>query len=234
MTEVRAPLSCMAIDFGGTLAARAEHLDGAAVCGALRHAYNWAVQPGFAEAMDRSMEAAYAGDRATGLQTPFETVIKDAALASASTLPDTVEAVATAVFDHVPDARVEPGAAEAIRALASRTRLVLASNTRWPLWARARTLEAAGIGGCFSALVLSSDLGVRKPHGEFYQRVLEVADAPARQVLFVGDTVDKDIDPPRAMGMQALLVAPVVDRGDRILTGLPLLAQLPALLAAVL
>jgi FMN phosphatase YigB (HAD superfamily) len=107
---------------------------------------------------------------------------------------------------------------------------VLASNTRWPESARRRTLDAAGIGDCFHALVLSSALGLRKPHPRFYEAVLGTVGCPPGAVLFVGDTADKDIDPPLLLGMQALLVAPVWAHSNLIRSGLPMFKDIPGLL----
>lgn len=234
MTEIMLPVGCIAVDFGGTLAHRHDgDIDGAAVAAALADCTGWTAPGGFAEALDRSMQDARSRDRVSLYQTPFVEVMHDAADRVGCTLPAD-DLWSERVFEHLPDARIGAAEAQAVRELADRgVRQVLASNTRWPLTARSRTLHEAGIGDAFHALVLSTDIGVRKPHDDFYRTVLERAQCPAREVLFVGDTADKDVDPPRRFGMQALLVAPVWDQETHEhKPELPRFADVPALLAA--
>lgn len=231
MTSISFPVGCIAVDFGGTLAGRGdEKADGAAFVAALAQCSGWSAPDAFAAALDQAMKAARARDRANLHQTPFVEIMHDAADRAECILPGE-KLWSERVFEHLPDARIDEAAAQAVRDLAERgVRLVLASNTRWSLSARARTLREAGIGDAFHALVLSTDIGVLKPHPDFYRAVLDAAGCPAAEVLFVGDTADKDIDPPRSFGMQALLVAPVWEhdpQGEE--SGLPYFADLPAL-----
>jgi putative hydrolase of the HAD superfamily len=79
---------------------------------------------------------------------------------------------------------------------------MLPCETRWP------ALQQAGIDGLFSVALLSYSLGVRKPEPLFYRLVLAAAEAPAEQVLFVGDNLDCDVVAPLAHGMRAALVRP--------------------------
>ena len=235
MVDIRTPVECLGIDFGGTLAQRADAaLDGQSVAAALHDAYLWCSPPGFAEAVDRAMAQTKTVDRSTGRQTPFPEILTTAARACGVELPDTAQGAEATVFEVVPDAQIDPGAADAVRLIASTgRRVILASNTRWPMSVRMRTLRAAGIDECFAAVVLSSHLGVRKPHGLFYSAVLEAAGCPAGKVLFVGDTPDKDVDAPRLFGMQALLVASVWRRDEPADTRPPLFMDVPRLIGAV-
>jgi putative hydrolase of the HAD superfamily len=232
MTELEFPIECIAIDFGGTLASRSgAAVDGSAVASVLRTVDKWTTHPGFAETLNRAMKSGHEADRRSLRQTPFASVLQSAARACGALLPDEVHHAAAGLFEHLPDARIDEQAARAVEVLAERGfRLVLASNTRWPETARRRTLRAAGIEHCFHAVVLSSELRVRKPHGEFYQAVLGEAGCPANRVLFVGDTADKDVDAPRRHGMQAMLVASVWDRFTRSGRCLPLFEDIPRLL----
>jgi FMN phosphatase YigB (HAD superfamily) len=113
--------------------------------------------------------------------------------------------------------------------------LVLACNTQRPIAHRQRTLAAAGLADCFDALVLSSEIGVAKPDPRFYAVVADAARREAgcapEAILFVGDTLDKDVIGPRAFGMRAALVdgAPPPDLPE----GVPVIshvAELPELL----
>ena len=234
MTNIILPIRCVAIDFGGTLASRGgEDVDGRAVVVALAQCAEWDAPDGFGEVLDQEMKKARSLDRTSLCQTSFVEIVRNTAARTDCTLPDD-EQWSERVFEYLPDAQVDDAAARAVRDLAERgLRLVLASNTRWPVAARYRTLHNAGISNAFHSLVLSTGIGVLKPHPDFYRVVLERAGCPASDVLFVGDTADKDVDPPRHFGMQSLLVAPVWDRDQEAgFPKLPYFADLPALLEA--
>ncbi|MFC7640263.1 HAD family hydrolase [Streptosporangium lutulentum] len=85
---------------------------------------------------------------------------------------------------------------------------MLACDTQRPESVRRRTLRQAGISDCFNGLVLSSTLGVRKPHPRFYAAVVEATGCPAGEILFVGDTPAKDAFGPHGHGMRAALISP--------------------------
>jgi putative hydrolase of the HAD superfamily len=82
--------------------------------------------------------------------------------------------------------------------------------------------------------VISSEVGVRKPHPEFYRVACRKLDLPPHQVLHVGDDRENDLDGPRNAGLSALLLAdstgPLDDSAEfislgslaRLLTGPPL------------
>jgi HAD superfamily hydrolase (TIGR01549 family) len=52
-------------------------------------------------------------------------------------------------------------------------------------------------------IVTSGDWGVAKPHPEFFQRVLEVAQAAPEKILYVGDHPANDVFPAKAAGLRA-------------------------------
>lgn len=208
MNTLRTPISCIAADFGGTIAVAgsATAPDGQLAARILRDGFGVAVPPEFASTLEATSRELYAAEKAAGVQTGYSGILEIVADRLDMRIPDPV-AVAVAVFEAVPDAHVDPRAAQALEVLrASGLRLVLASNTRWPGVVRQRTLEQAGIAESFASVVLSSELGLAKPHSGFYARVLELAGCPAEQVVFVGDTPSKDVIAPRSHGMQAVLV----------------------------
>ncbi|MEU6602796.1 HAD family hydrolase [Streptomyces flaveolus] len=51
-------------------------------------------------------------------------------------------------------------------------------------------------------IVTSGEWGVAKPQPEFFQRVVEVAEAPADRVLYVGDHPANDVYPAKAAGLR--------------------------------
>ncbi|MFI6353362.1 HAD family hydrolase [Streptomyces sp. NPDC050743] len=51
-------------------------------------------------------------------------------------------------------------------------------------------------------IVTSGEWGVAKPRPEFFQRVIEVAEAPADRILYVGDHPANDVHPAKAAGLR--------------------------------
>ena len=70
--------------------------------------------------------------------------------------------------------------------LKPRYRLVLASNTN-PIHARKFVPQLADTLRHFDALVLSHEVGARKPSREFFEHLVRVAGTPAERCLFIDD-----------------------------------------------
>lgn len=228
MMNVRA----VALDFGGTLAHPGPDPDGHVVADAVRTLPGTDLPAGFPSAFDEVHRAVRKADRVRAEHTAFSREIAVAAAACSATVPD-LDAAVDAVFTSILDAEVDDLAADGLRAVhALGLRCVLACDTQRPARVRRRTLEQAGIGDLFAALVLSSDLGVRKPNPAFYAAVLDACGCPADQVLFVGDTPAKDAVGPHEAGMRAVLIAPHgrPEGLDPAIGDLRHLAELPAYL----
>jgi putative hydrolase of the HAD superfamily len=75
-------------------------------------------------------------------------------------------------------------------------------------------------------LIISSEVGWRKPAPQFFATVSEIFGLPARQILYVGDDMTNDYEGARSAGMQRLLYDP---RGDAP-AGLDRIARLTDLL----
>ena len=74
-------------------------------------------------------------------------------------------------------------------------------------------------------VVISSAVGFRKPAGEFFREVVQVARREPREVLFVGDDVENDYKGATAAGLNAVLLdgrnrEPAVPKRIQSLTGL--------------
>ncbi|HUY50348.1 MAG TPA: HAD family hydrolase [Streptosporangiaceae bacterium] len=203
-------VSCLALDFGGTIATPGRTPHGHDVTEVLRARFGYEAQPGLAETIEAVRNEAAEGYRRSGRQTPWEMILGTAAGRSAVELPD-LSAVADALWESVPDGVVDPAAAAVIHRLHDAGRvLILACNTQRPLASRQRTLAAAGLAGCFAALVLSSVTGIGKPDPAFYAAVCRaarrVAGCGPDGVTLVGDTLAKDVTGPLRSGMRAVLI----------------------------
>ncbi|MGA4544084.1 HAD family hydrolase [Uniformispora flossi] len=241
MTRVRTPaasagmrgIAALAIDFSGTLARPGPNPDGARVADIVASQLDRDMPPGFAPAFDTAIARIHRADHATERHTPFADAIAQAARRSGLTDLDPA-AAAEAVFAAVPDAAVDGRAADAVRRLTRQGwRCVLACNTERSGRARARTLDAAGLTGCFAGSVLSGEVGYRKPHPRFYEAVVTACGVPAPHILFVGDHPEKDVLGPRRHGMIALRVARLGSPAPAAGGMLGHLADLPDFLASM-
>jgi putative hydrolase of the HAD superfamily len=82
-----------------------------------------------------------------------------------------------------------------------------------------------------SDLVISSEVGWRKPAPAFFDELMRRVEARASQILFVGDDLVNDYEGARAAGMEAILcdsAAPPTSNSSRVLRLGELLDSLPA------
>ncbi len=103
-------------------------------------------------------------------------------------------------------AHLLPGAAEAVRALAGRTRLGLVTNGL-SLVQRGR-LDRSGLSPFFSSVVISEEIGRAKPDPRFFQAAVESLGLPAAALLCVGDNPVADVGGARAAGIDAWWFSP--------------------------
>jgi len=60
----------------------------------------------------------------------------------------------------------------------------------------------------FDHVLISSQVGWRKPASEFFEAVIHALQLPASSILMVGDDLQNDILPARRLGIQALHLSP--------------------------
>ncbi|MEU7883635.1 HAD family hydrolase [Microbispora bryophytorum] len=94
-----------------------------------------------------------------------------------------------------------------LKGLSSEFRLAVVSNTHSPTMVPEQ-LAAMGVLDSMDAVVLSVDVGRRKPHADIYQAALHQLAVSAQGVWFIGDSYEADYVGPRRMGMEALLIDP--------------------------
>jgi FMN phosphatase YigB (HAD superfamily) len=133
-----------------------------------------------------------------------------------------------------------PGAAEAVRGLASRgIALGIISNTgRTPGLVLRQYLERHDLLRCFRAVSFSDEVGVRKPDAEIFRRTLvklgPEAGISAAETAHVGDNPHADVEGARSLGMRAVYYTaggrPASTRADLVVADL---ATLPERLAAL-
>jgi putative hydrolase of the HAD superfamily len=102
---------------------------------------------------------------------------------------------------------VPPGLPELLAGLRRTHRLAVVSNTHSAAMVPG-LLRGAGIDDLFDAVVLSVDVGRRKPHPAMYAAALQALDTPAGDAIFVGDSYSADFAGPGAAGITAFLIDP--------------------------
>ena len=119
------------------------------------------------------------------------------------------EACFEELYEHFarPDAwACAPETAEVLGALSSRGHVLgIASNFDHRLHGLLQQLPALRP---VQHLVISSEVGWRKPAREFFTEMCRQARAPGEQILYVGDDPINDYDGARAAGLQAVLLDP--------------------------
>jgi putative hydrolase of the HAD superfamily len=119
-----------------------------------------------------------------------------------------------------------------LESLAGRFRIAVVSN-----FDHTRTvhdlLARLGVDRLFSAVVVSMEIGRRKPHPEIFRAALRRLATPAERALFVGDSLQDDIGGARSVGMDSVWVdrrgSGVPERGPKptfVIRELPELEQI--------
>jgi len=67
-------------------------------------------------------------------------------------------------------------------------------------------LESWGLREYFDIIVASAEIGYAKPDPRIFAKALELADCPAKQCVMVGDRLDNDMRPAKAIGMTTVWI----------------------------
>jgi len=67
-----------------------------------------------------------------------------------------------------------------------------------------RLLQRQGLTEFFDVVVVSGAVNRRKPHPEIYQKALQKLGVKTEETVFVGDTVDADVQGAKAVGMKTI------------------------------
>ncbi|MFY9577969.1 MAG: HAD family hydrolase [Gaiellaceae bacterium] len=84
-------------------------------------------------------------------------------------------------------------------------KLGLVSNAHFLPALMLEDFERLGLAQYMDAIVISSQLGVRKPHPAIFRQVLDKLGVSPDEAMFVGDKVREDIVGPKELGMRAVL-----------------------------
>jgi len=107
--------------------------------------------------------------------------------------------------------RLIPGTDSMLYTLGKRYALGLLSNFTHPPAARA-IVDNLGLSGFFETMIISGEVGYRKPHPFVFRLLQEKLGVTAEETLYVGDDPEPDIDGACNAGMQAVWTTYVRDR----------------------
>jgi HAD superfamily hydrolase (TIGR01509 family) len=99
--------------------------------------------------------------------------------------------------------KIDQHAKSVLRKLHGRYKLGIVSNFAIPECVE-RLLEKQGLTKFFDIVIVSGAVNRRKPHPEIYQKALQKLGVKPEETVFVGDTVDADIQGAKALGMKTV------------------------------
>lgn len=102
-----------------------------------------------------------------------------------------------------PGCMLMPGIGPALRDLATDYALVIAGQYGSRLM---NLLEAHDLAGCLSTKITQDDFSITKPDPRYYEQILQRAGRFAERSIMVGDRIDKDVIPAKAVGMRTIRV----------------------------
>ena len=129
-----------------------------------------------------------------------------------------------------PEVQVVEGALEVLERLSQSFRCHLATNAADSTEADIRkALQRAGLDGFIERVFCQRSIGCQKPSAEYFESVLSQLECESKQVIMVGDSLEKDIRGAERVGINAIwldhneVTAP---KGVQSVTSLPELALL--------
>ena len=99
-----------------------------------------------------------------------------------------------------------------LEAVNGKYRVGLLSNFTHPP-AAVKILETVGLSSYFETILISGDLGYRKPHPLVFERLIEAMGGDPDKILYVGDDPEPDIAGALQAGIQPVWTTYVRDHG---------------------
>jgi len=115
------------------------------------------------------------------------------------------ETAARAVNAWQAHVQLDPDAAAVLSGLAESKTLALISNFDHPPHAH-RILRQTGLASFFKTIVVSGDVGIKKPNPAIFRIALEQTGLNPEEVVYVGDT-QEDVDGATAASIKPILIA---------------------------
>jgi putative hydrolase of the HAD superfamily len=151
-------------------------------------------------------------DRSIGWRTNEQREVERWRRIVAAALPgiEEFEACFREVFEHfgLPSSwRLDPGAADAIGELA-RKGMILGIGSNYDARLHSVLAGFPELDALAERVVVSADVGWRKPSEKFFEEVIRAAGRPANEIAFVGDDIGNDYLGSTGSGMRGVLLDP--------------------------
>ena len=101
--------------------------------------------------------------------------------------------------------RIDENAKAILKGLHGKYKLGIISNFAIPECVH-KLLKADHLDGLFDVVVVSGAVNKRKPSPEIFQSTLKALGVSASEAVFVGDTIDADIEGPKTVGMKTIYI----------------------------
>ena len=101
---------------------------------------------------------------------------------------------------------VRRGVREVLTELSRENRLAAISNSMSLV--PKRFLDESGLSKYFDAIVISGEVGYRKPHPAIFEAMLEQLGVKPSEAVHVGNLIEEDVGGAKGVGMYAVLLAP--------------------------
>ncbi len=101
--------------------------------------------------------------------------------------------------------RIDAETEQTLNTLHKKYRLGVISNFAIPECV-VKLLKTSGIDKLFDVIVVSGAVNKRKPSEEIFKSTLKLMNLSADEAVFVGDTIDADIEGAKAVGMKAIYI----------------------------
>jgi len=100
---------------------------------------------------------------------------------------------------------IDENAKAVVKGLHGKYKLGIISNFAIPECVH-KLLKADCLEGLFDVIVVSGAVNKRKPSPEIFKNTLKKLSVSASETVFVGDTIDADIEGPKAVGMKVVFI----------------------------
>lgn len=108
-----------------------------------------------------------------------------------------------------PKVEVVEGAFDCLKHLSKNAQCHLATNAEDSTEIQIRqALQKAGLSDYIQQIFCRENLGVGKTEPEYFQKIIEKLNTPAKQIMMTGDSLDKDVYPALNVGLKAVWFNP--------------------------
>jgi len=120
---------------------------------------------------------------------------------------DPMVALATGEFceEFMKYVKIDADTKETLKVLGKKYRLGMISNFAIPECVL-KLLKTSGIDKFFEVIVISGAVNKRKPGQEIFEDTLKLMNISSSETVFVGDTIEADIEGAKAVGMKAVYI----------------------------